>query len=82
MLVDAPGSGLVSTSRFVYGQVFPKVFEAPENRGYSCLKPGAEFKSLQKVPTLTGETADLTRYPARRGFEDLVMLVSDASGSP
>ena len=75
---DAPGSGLVSTSRFVYGQVFPRAFEFPEHRGYSCLKPGAEFKSLEKVPTLTGETTDLTRYPARRGFEDLVMLVSDA----
>ena len=75
---DVPGSGRVSTSRFVCGQVFPQVFESPENRGYSCLKPGAEFKSLEKVPTLTGETTDLTRYPARRGFEDLVMLVSDA----
>lgn len=74
---DAPGSGLVSTSRFVYGQVFPQAFELPENRGYSWLKPGAEFKSLEKVPALNGETADLTRYPARRGFEDLVMLVSD-----
>jgi hypothetical protein len=75
---DTPGSGLVSTSRFVYGRVFPEAFELPENRGYSWLKPGAEFKSLAKVPTLTGETADLTHYPARRGFEDLVMLVSDA----
>ena len=74
---DAPGSGLVSTSRFVYGQVFPQAFELPENRGYSWLKPGAEFKSLEKVLALNGETADLTRYPARRGFEDLVMLVSD-----
>jgi hypothetical protein len=75
---EAPGSGWVSTSRFVYGQVFPQAFELPENRGYSWLKPGAEFKSLEKVPALNGQTADLTRYPARRGFEDLVMLVSDA----
>jgi hypothetical protein len=75
---EAPGSGWVSTSRFVYGQVFPQAFERPENRGYSWLKPGAEFKSLEKVPALNGQTADLTRYPARRGFEDLVMLVSDA----
>jgi hypothetical protein len=74
---DSPASGLVSTSRFVYGQVFPQAFELPEKRGYSWLKQGAEFKSLEKVPTITGETADLTRYPARRGFEDLVMLVSD-----
>lgn len=75
---DAPGSGLISTSPFVYAQVFPGDFELPEQRGYSMLKPGAEFKSLQKVPTITGETADLTRFPARRGFEDLVMLVSGA----
>lgn len=76
---DAPGSGLLSTSRFVYGQVFPQAFERPEEGGYSWLKSGAEFKSLEKVPTITGETADLTRFPARRGFEDLVMLVNDAA---
>jgi len=75
---EAPGSGLVSTSRIVYGQVFPEPLELPENRGYSWLKPGAEFKSLERVPTITGDVADLSRYPARRGFEDLVMLVSDA----
>lgn len=75
---DLPGSGLVSTSRFVYAQVLPRPFELPEKRGYSCLKPGAQFESLEEVPTVTGETADLTHYPARRGFEDLVMLVSDA----
>jgi hypothetical protein len=74
---DAPGSGLISTSRFVHAQVFPHPFEQPEARGYSALKVGAEFQSLAKVPTLTGKTADLIRYPARRGFEDLVMLVSD-----
>jgi hypothetical protein len=75
---DAPGSGLLSTSRFVYGQVFPHAFELPENGGYSWLKQGAEFTSLETVPALNGETADLTRYPARRGFEDLVMMVSYA----
>jgi hypothetical protein len=75
---DVPGSGRVSTSPFVYGQVFPQEFELPEKGGYSWLKLGAEFDSLEKVPTLDGKMADLTRYPARRGFEDLVMLVSDA----
>jgi hypothetical protein len=62
----------------VYGQVFPGVFERPEDRGYSWLKPGAEFKSLNKVPATTGGTADLSRYPAQCGFEDLVLLVGDA----
>jgi hypothetical protein len=76
---DFPGSGIVSTSRFILGQVFPQTFESPENRGYSFLKPGAEFKSLENVSAANGENADLTRYPARRGFEDLVMIVADAT---
>ena len=74
---DQPGSGLISTSRFAFGQVFPEWFEKPEDRGYQALKPGIEFTLLAAVPTLTGETADLSRYPARRGFEDLVGLVAD-----
>jgi len=76
---DHPGSGLLSTSRMVYGQVLPAVFESPEKRGYSFLKPGAEFNSLASVPAANGERADLSRYPARRGYEDLVMLVNDDS---
>jgi len=74
---DEPGSGRLSTSRFLYGQVFPGTFELPEKGGYNSLKPGAEFRSLECVPTLTGGSADLASYPARRGFEDLVLLVSD-----
>ena len=78
---EAEGSGAISTSRFVYGQVLPAVFEQPELGGYSSLKMGAEFQSLQAVPTATGGVADLSRYPARRGFEDLVMVVSDAEAA-
>ena len=74
---EAPGSGVISTSPILGGQVFPGDFESPENGGYSSLKSGAEFESLEKVPTRDGQFADLTRFPARRGFEDLVMVVSD-----
>lgn len=74
---DAPGSGLISTSRFVHGQVFPGLFEDPAQGGYNSLKPGAVFKSLDKVPSLICGTADLSSYPARRGYEDLVMLIAD-----
>jgi len=28
---------------------------------------------------ITGQCTDLSKYPARRGFEDLVMIVSDPS---
>lgn len=76
---DQPGSGVVSTSAFTRAQVFPGEFEAPENRGYSALKRGAMFRSLGKVPLANGGTTDLSVYPARRGFEDLVMLTADAA---
>lgn len=74
---DTPGSGVVSTSRFTRAQVLPDWFERPENRGYQALKPGAEFRSLERVPLLAGGKADLTQFPARRGFDDLVMLTAD-----
>src|SRR5437016_777215 len=34
---DEPGCGVISTSRFVWAQVFPRPVERPENRGYSML---------------------------------------------
>jgi hypothetical protein len=74
---DEEGSGVISTSRFVYGQVFDEPFERPEQRGYQMLESGARFTSLARVPTITRKPADLTLYPARRGFEDLVMIVAD-----
>lgn len=76
-MVKFPEEGVISTSRFVRGQVLPTPFELPEQRGYSALKTGATFKTLERVPTVFGDNADLSRYPARRGFEDLVMLTSD-----
>jgi hypothetical protein len=74
---DEAGSGRLSTSPFVYGQVYPGLLERPEEKGYQSLRPGAEFTDLGRVAMLNGEAADLTRYPARRGFEDLVLLVAD-----
>jgi len=74
---DEPKSGLISTSRYVFGQVFPEPVELPENRGYSILKPGAEFSSLACVPTITGEFTDLSSYPDRRGFEDVAQVLND-----
>ena len=73
------GSARISTSAFVRGQVFPGPFENPVEGGYSCLKNGAGFRSLKNVPRADGGKADLSVYPAREGFEDLVMLVSDSS---
>lgn len=79
---DYPGSGNISTSPFEFGQVNPGTFESPENGGYSQLKPGARFSDLRSVPTIFGSTADLSSYPARRGWEDLVLLAAKVSACP
>ncbi len=73
---DRPGSGLLSTSPFEYGQVFFEPTERPENCGYSWLQPGAEFSCLTQVPTIVGAPTDVTVFPARRGYEDLVMIAA------
>ena len=76
---DREGAGRLSTSKRALGQVFVEPVEQPSQRGYSVLKAGAVFDDLEQVPDITGATADLSRYPARRGFEDIVMLVADPS---
>jgi hypothetical protein len=74
---ETPGSGFIATSPFLYGQVFPGDFECAASYGYSSLKPGAEFRTLRAVPLAHGGSTDLSSYPARRGYEDLVMLCAD-----
>lgn len=71
----AEGTARVSVGGWAWGQVLPVPFENPKTGGYSALKTGARFKSLDKVPLANGGTTDLTHYPAREGFDDLVMLV-------
>jgi len=55
----------------------PTNFETPANRGYTSLKTGATFRSLQRVPLREGGFTDLSSYPARRGFEDAVLRSAD-----
>jgi hypothetical protein len=68
------GSGQIALSPWRDGRVCPQPFESAEQGGYSALKPGAPFRDLRHVPLAAGGTTDLTRYPARAGFEDLVMV--------
>ena len=74
---DRPGAGRLSTSACVHRQVFVEPVGVPEQQAYSALQTGAIFRDLRAVPTNTGGVADLSRYPARRGFEDIVILVAD-----
>jgi len=69
-----PGSGRLTTSPFVFGKVCD-VFDAPGAGTPSALKPGADFTRLDQVPTADGGLADLSQYPARHGFDDLIMLI-------
>ena len=74
---DEPGAGRISTSGFKRGHVVATAWERPEAKGYSWLKIGATFSSLKRVPAHDGSFVDLSSYPARRGYEELVQLVSD-----
>src|SRR5208283_2743913 len=76
---DGEGAGRIAGSGFRFGQVLPVPFENPAQGGYSSLRPGAVFHDLRRVPCAAGGYADLTRYPAREGFEDLVLLVTRPS---
>ncbi len=77
---DQPGSGLIATSPTKFMQTFPGQFERPEQGGYTLLEPGRDFRRLDAVPISTGGTVDLSAYPTRRGFEELVMLASVDDG--
>jgi len=71
---EKPGAGRIALSPWRHGQVVPEQFEHPALGGYSALKIAATFRDLRRVPLAGGGTADLTRYPARAGYEDLVMM--------
>lgn len=68
------GCGHISIGPWCKGQVCPVPFESPARGGYSSLRTGARFADLRRVPLAAGGDADLSRYPARAGFEDLVMV--------
>jgi hypothetical protein len=76
---DGEGAGRIACSGFRFGQVLPAPFENPARGGYSSLLPGAVFRDLRRVPRADGSYADLTRYQAREGFEDLVLLATRPS---
>lgn len=74
----APGSGRIALSPWRFAQTCPEQFEDPAQGGYNSLKVGANFRDLRRVPLANGKMTDLSQYPARAGFEDLVMLSSRA----
>lgn len=86
-LPEKEGSVRFATSPFRFGMTYPGTFSDPKQGEYQSLLPGARWNDLSRVPTIWKESADadLTRFPARAGFADLVQLVaesSDRTGGP
>ncbi|MCX7015613.1 MAG: hypothetical protein NTW86_24180 [Candidatus Sumerlaeota bacterium] len=77
---DVPGCGRISFSPWRHAQVYIRPTELPEEKGYSILQPGALIDDLTKVARIDGATTDLTRYPARRGFEDIAIVCAKQAG--
>ena len=77
---NRPGSGIISTSAIRFGQVRPGWPEDPTRTGYSALAPGVFFKSLRRVARCGAGFDDLTRYPARLGYDDFALVASRSIG--
>mgnify|MGYP005843273067 CR=1 FL=1 len=75
------GAGRLSVSPFRWASVYPGLFSAPERNESQALEPHARFDELTAVPLADGGTTDLTRYPARAGNDDLVMMVNQPSSA-
>ena len=73
------GPYYINVSPFQYGEVCPIPFSNPAIGEYSTLKTGAKFKTLDKVALANGGYTSLHEYPARPGYEDLVMVSSSKS---
>ena len=78
---DKEGAVRFATSPMRFGMTYPGTFSDPKQREYQSLLPGAKWNDLARVPALAkGVTdADLTRYPAREGYADLVQLINEPS---
>jgi len=70
------GAGRISTSPFHWASVFPGNFSDPANGESQALAEGTTFTELREVKLANGGTTDLSRYPARIGNDDLVMMAN------
>jgi hypothetical protein len=76
---DREGAGRLAFSPHRHARTYVQAVEQPENKGYSTLKPDQPIPDLTSVSRVDGRVTDLTRYPARRGFEDIAIVCADQS---
>jgi hypothetical protein len=74
---DIEGAGRLSFSRLIHARTSVEPTARPEEGGNSWLKPDREVRYLRAAPCVDGSVTDLSRYPARRGFEDIAILCVD-----
>jgi hypothetical protein len=70
------GTGRITTSAFRWASVFPGPFSNPADGERQALLEGSRFEDPRSVKLAAGGTTDITRYPARTGNDDLVMMVN------
>ena len=78
-LPDQAGAALLDMTEPVAGFTDVAPLEDPAKGGYSIIKTNMEIKDRKKVQGVDGQTYDLTRHPALKGFEDVVIFISDDS---
>jgi len=82
---DVADALLISSSPVRFGMVAPRPAVAFETDGeYSALRPGAVFRSLEKVPTVWKDMPfdSCASFPRRKGFCDIIQLVNKPSNGP
>jgi hypothetical protein len=76
---------LVSASKVGFGMTYQGSFADPANGEYQSLAIGAELADLSSVPSIFKgfPNVDCSRYPARRGFTDLLQIgIETEKGQP
>lgn len=71
--------GRVHLSPYDLAATPPVAFEKPEMGGYAWLPVDARFDRLEQAPGLDGQELNLTAYPLREGWENLVQCVRKPS---
>lgn len=76
---EQEGCGRLSFSPFRHAQTYVDFIDGPKSRRYSSFRPNSVIENLQTVPLAAGGNADVTRFPARCGFDDIVIVCADTT---
>ncbi len=75
--LECPSEGRIAVSPFLWGSTYDRMMGVPEEGNYCGLKPGFIFRKLGRAPLVYGGDTDLSVYPNRKGFEDVIQIMAD-----